>query len=74
MECSNVLTAKDLDELEAAHSRTWLLYSFPNSFQDSKPDVWNKVRADYTPVRIFSATVNGSDIVIMMNLRGYTAK
>lgn len=74
MECSNVLTAQDLDELEAAHSRTWLLYSFPNSFQESKPDVWNKVRADYAPVRKFSATVNGGDIVIMMYSRGNTAQ
>ena len=57
----------ELNQLEQAHSRTWLLFTLPARLRKYTPDVWSKINQDYSRVTRISGTVSGGDIVIMLN-------
>jgi len=67
MNCINVRSAIELDELERAHSRTWLLYTLPIPLQGKAPDVWSRIHNNYSPVTRFRGTIGDGDIVIMLH-------
>ncbi|MDH3733036.1 MAG: glycosyltransferase family 39 protein [Gemmatimonadota bacterium] len=58
--------ADELAEVEAAHERTWLLYSFPTSLRALEPDVWERIESEYREVERFPGTVRGGDILVMV--------
>ncbi len=63
------LTVRDAEELEAvekAHPRTWVLYSFPTSLRALQPDVWSRVDSRYREAAVFPGTVRGGDIHVML--------
>ncbi len=56
----------ELAEVEQAHARTWLVYTFPTSLEALQPDVWDRMRAGYREAARFPGTVRGGDIVVMV--------
>lgn len=62
-----VTDARELEQVELAHARTWLVYSFPASLQTLQPDIWDRMQARYTTAASFPGTVNGGDIVVMVS-------
>ena len=55
-----------LSEIETAHPRTWVLYTFPVRLAAAYPDLWDKLQAEYTTARVIPGSVGGGDIVIMV--------
>jgi uncharacterized membrane protein len=67
MDCIAVFSANELGYLEETHSRTWVLYSFPEHFMYRRPGVWQKLLKEYHRVATKKGTIGGGDIVIMLN-------
>lgn len=61
-----VADAAELAQVEAAHERTWLIYSFPMSLEALQPDVWERVRSEYRLAARFGGTVRGGDLIVMV--------
>ncbi len=62
-----VTGAAELEAVERAHARTWLLYTFPVRLAAVHPDIWARLEERYQRVAVFPGTVGGGDIVIMVN-------
>jgi 4-amino-4-deoxy-L-arabinose transferase-like glycosyltransferase len=58
---------RELERVELGHERTWLVYSFPASLQTLQPDVWDRMQTHYRAAASFPGTVNGGEIVVMVN-------
>ena len=59
-------SADGLAGVEAAHDRTWVVYTFPTSLEALQPDVWARVRSGYREAARYPGTVRGGDIVVMV--------
>lgn len=67
MDCIDVRSSTELQAVEQAQARTWLLYTFPAHLQRYRPEVRRKIYDDYFLVTRISGTVGGGDIFIMLN-------
>jgi hypothetical protein len=67
LDCAAVNTTDDLDALEQAHERIWFLYTFPVLFEHAFPELWLRVKQDYSPVTRLRGSVADGDIVITLN-------
>ncbi|MEO8198930.1 MAG: glycosyltransferase family 39 protein [Gemmatimonadota bacterium] len=54
-----------LREIEAQHTRTWLVYTFPIRLAVVEPEIWARIQEHYTLAANFPGTVGGGDIVVM---------
>ncbi|MFV1986739.1 MAG: glycosyltransferase family 39 protein [Gemmatimonadota bacterium] len=63
---TQVTDATQLADVEESHERTWLIYSFPTSFQALQPDVWRRVDSLYREAARYSGTLGGGDIWVMV--------
>ena len=57
---------QDLEAVEGAHGRTWLLYAFPTHLEALLPEVWTKVQTEYRRVAEFPGTVAGGTVYVMI--------
>jgi mannosyltransferase len=57
---------QDLEAVERAHDRTWLLYAFPTHLEALLPEVWTKVQREYRRVAEFPGTVAGGTVYVMI--------
>lgn len=62
-----VRDVRQLSEIERSSARTWLIYTFPTSFEAVEPDVWARVRDEYREAARFAGTVAGGDVIVMVN-------
>lgn len=60
----NVTSIAELEGLEAASGRTWLVYTMPVHARTAYPDIMARIARDYTEVRSFGGTLNGGAVVI----------
>ncbi|MGH7540008.1 MAG: hypothetical protein ACRELC_03310, partial [Gemmatimonadota bacterium] len=64
------LVARDVRALrgiEAAHARTWLVYTFPASLEAIEPAIWERVRTEYREAAVFHGTVSGGDVIVTVS-------
>ncbi|MFQ5745769.1 MAG: glycosyltransferase family 39 protein [Gemmatimonadota bacterium] len=66
---ASIRDAADLDRLEAAHARTWVLYTFPTRLAAVHPDLWRRLEGEYRPAAEFPGTVRGGSIVVLLKER-----
>ncbi|MGH7897725.1 MAG: glycosyltransferase family 39 protein, partial [Candidatus Binatia bacterium] len=59
-----VRTPEDLKALEAAHSRTWVVYSRPKLLRARQPDVWRRLQEEYRLARLFPGTLGDGEVVV----------
>jgi hypothetical protein len=58
-----VETPAELAALRGQGRRLWLVYTLPRYLEFGVPDLWQAIRDDCRPARIFPGTVSGGDIV-----------
>ena len=56
----------ELQQVEAAHARTWVVVTFPVLFEARQPDVADWLRGRYDTAAVFSGSVGGGDIVVLV--------
>lgn len=56
---------EELQAVERAHPRTWLLYTFPVRLAAAYPEIWTHLQAEYDSVATFPGTVGGGAIVVL---------
>jgi hypothetical protein len=54
----------DLRRVEAAHPRTWIVYTSPDRMQSEHPDVWERIARDYAALQAFRGTLDGGDVFV----------
>ena len=59
-----VRTREELLDVERAHARTWLLYSFPTRLSAEYPEIWSRLQTEYREVTSFPGTVEGGAVVL----------
>jgi len=59
----------DLAALEAAHPRTWIVYSTPTRMKAAQPAIWERLQRDYRAEQTFWGTLGGSELVVMSRQR-----
>ena len=62
----SVDSLQELEEIEQAHSRTWVLYTFPIRLAAVHPDIWARLASRYDTAAVYPGTVGGGAIVIMV--------
>ena len=65
---SEFLAANSLEELkriEAAHRRTWIVYTFPTRLEAVNPEIWERVRSEYEQVAEYQGTVRGGALIVV---------
>lgn len=55
-----------LSAVEAAHPRTWVLYTFPVRLEATFPELWDKLQNEYRIASVVPGTVGGGDIIILV--------
>jgi 4-amino-4-deoxy-L-arabinose transferase-like glycosyltransferase len=71
----NCSAAESLDELlsiEAAHTRTWYVYTLPLFFAQQK--IRQRLKLEYTIEKVANSTVNRGEIVILLHTNGEVAR
>ena len=53
-------------QTERTHPRTWVLYTFPTRLAAVQPAIWSRLDSAYVRAAVFSGTVGGGDIVVMV--------
>ncbi len=53
-------------QTERTHARTWVLYTFPTRLAAVHPEIWARLDSAYVRAAVFSGTVGGGDIVVMV--------
>ena len=61
-----VRNAGALEAIEAAHRRTWLLYTFPVRLAVVQPGIWQRLGSRYRKAAEFPGTLGGGAIVVMV--------
>lgn len=61
-----VESAPELERIEAASARTWLLYTLPVSLEAYRPELWERIQTVYAEAGRFPGTVRGGDVVVMV--------
>lgn len=56
---------EELQAVERAHPRTWLLYTFPVRLAAAYPEIWTHLQANYDSVATFPGTVGGGAIIVL---------
>jgi len=64
--CTSVKTLGELETIEGAHSRTWVLYTFPIRLAAVQPEIWRRLQSAYDTAVIYPGTVGGGAIVVMV--------
>jgi uncharacterized membrane protein len=59
-------SADALSEIEAGHSRTFVLYTFPIRLAAKHPALWAKLRSEYRTAAVFPGTIGGGNIIILV--------
>jgi hypothetical protein len=59
-----VATLAELEELEAAHPRTWIVYTSPTRLASAYPAIWRHVQERYRQVAVFPGTLGGGEIYV----------
>jgi len=57
---------EELQQVEAAHARTWVVVTFPVLFEARQPDVAAWLRDRYDTAAVFSGSVGGGDIIVLV--------
>ncbi len=70
LECPKVDKLEDLLTIEAAHRRTWFVYTLPLFYISRHQDVWNRIHSQYTVEKTTGSTVHGGEIVILLKSGG----
>jgi hypothetical protein len=55
-----------LRALEAAHRRTWVIYTFPQRLSAVQPEIWRRLERDYRPAAAFPGTVNEGTVYVVV--------
>lgn len=55
-----------LRALEAAHRRTWVIYTFPQRLSAVQPEIWRRLERDYRPAAEFPGTVNEGTVYVVV--------
>jgi mannosyltransferase len=58
---------EQLTQIERAHSRTWILLTFPVRLASIHPDMWDYMQHHYVKAAEFRGTVAGGEIIVMVN-------
>ncbi|MCE9596247.1 MAG: glycosyltransferase family 39 protein [Planctomycetes bacterium] len=53
-----------LEALERAHPRTWIVYCTPTFLAARQPEVWRRLQDEYSEAKVFPGTVGGSEVVV----------
>jgi hypothetical protein len=64
--CTSVKSLGELAMVEGAHSRTWVLYTFPVRLAAVQPQIWQRLQVAYDTAAVYPGTVGGGAIVIMV--------
>jgi hypothetical protein len=54
----------DLSLIESTHPRTWVMYTFPIRLASTKPELYDKLKAEFRTAKAIPGTVGGGDIII----------
>ncbi len=57
---------EELQQVEQAHARTWVVVTFPVLFEARQADVAEWLRGRYDTVAVFPGSVGGGDIVVLV--------
>ncbi|MGH7447526.1 MAG: hypothetical protein ACRELT_08190, partial [Longimicrobiales bacterium] len=63
----SVVTPIQLEVLETAHERTWLVYAMPELIEARTPELWSMIQRDFRQVALFRGTLAGGAIHVMVN-------
>jgi 4-amino-4-deoxy-L-arabinose transferase-like glycosyltransferase len=63
-EWTPVASAGELDAIQKAGARTWLVFSFPIYMRSQHPDILDRADADFEMVREFPGSVGGGTIYV----------
>jgi hypothetical protein len=64
-----VETVEQLQGIEDAHPRTWLVLSGPIRLRSTHAALWDHVEADYDPVAVFPGTASEGEVVVLLHRR-----
>jgi len=56
---------EELEEIEQAHPRTWVLYTFPVRLSAAYPELWARLETRYDRMAVFPGTVGGGEVVVL---------
>jgi hypothetical protein len=59
-----VETAEELRQLQAAHPRVWLVYTFPPHMMATHPDVWQAIEAQGGALKSFPGSLHGGEVYV----------
>ncbi|HEX4935042.1 MAG TPA: glycosyltransferase family 39 protein [Gemmatimonadaceae bacterium] len=57
---------EELQAVEAAHARTWVVVTFPVLFEARQPDVADWLRGRYDTAAVFTGSVGGGNVVVLV--------
>ncbi len=57
----------ELERVERAHARTWVLYTFPTRLAAIQPEIWARLQSSYTTAAEFPGTVGGGTVVVKVH-------
>jgi hypothetical protein len=60
----SISSETELQQIEAAHRRTWVVYTFPARLSAVQPAIWERLQQHYTTVAEFPGTVGGGAIIV----------
>ncbi len=63
--CTAVTGLAQLEAVERAHSRTWVLATFPIRLASVEPEIWQRLQTAYDTAAVYPGTVGGGAIVVM---------
>jgi hypothetical protein len=63
----SVTNARELEQIESRHPRTWLLYTFPTRLAAVHPDIWMRIQSRYSTAAEFPGTVGEGTVVVKVN-------
>ncbi len=59
-------TVEALEELERAHSRTWIVYCTPTRMKAAQPQIWARIEREYRVQATFWGTLGGSEVSVAL--------
>jgi len=64
---AGISSEQELEQLEAKHPRTWILYTFPTRLKVVQPGIWDRLQRRYATAAEFPGTVGGGAVVVKVS-------
>lgn len=62
---NNVKTERDLEKIEREEAgNIWLVYTLTPEIKAFRPELWQRIAADFETVKVFHGTLNGGEIYV----------